>query len=445
MASMEQAVGMFRAGRLDQAEAACIEIARAHGGHHFYAWHLLSVIAALRGQHDRSAEMASRALAVDPSNVEALSNRGAALRNLDRPAEALADYDRAIALAPTHAPAHTNRGVALAAMNRFAEAQAAYDRALSLAPNDARARFNRALARLVQGDLAGGFADHEARWTGSDTQQGPRPFTAPQWNGEEIAGRTILLHAEQGLGDTIQFARYVPLVARRGARVVLEAHGSLAALLAQLPGVEAVIERGQPLPPHDLHCPLMSLPLAFRTTLESIPADVPYLHAPQGHRARWRERLGERVRPRVGLAWSGSATLKNDRNRTIALERLAKIRTLPLDFFALQKDLRPQDRAALERGPELRTFGDELADFRDTAALAELMDVVVSVDTSVAHLAGAMGRRVWLMLPFSPDWRWLQDRRDSPWYPTMRLWRQPRAGDWDTVLTAIEAELGALA
>ena len=444
MEAMERAVALFQAGRLDEAEAACLEIERREAGRHFFGWHLLSVIAAQRGQHARSEEMATRALALDPRNVEVLSNRGAALRSLDRPLDALADYDRAIALAPGHAPAHTNRGVALAALNRFAEAREAYDRALALAPGDARARYNRGLARLVQGDLAGGFRDHEARWTGSDTQRGPRELGAPQWNGEDISGRTILLHAEQGLGDAIQFARYVPMVATLGANVVLEVHAPLVPLLAQLEGAARAIELGSPLPRFDVHCPLMSLPLAFGTTLDSIPSAVPYLRAPPGHLERWRARLGPATRPRVGLAWSGSLTLKNDRNRSIALERFARLRALHLDFVALQKDLRDVDRPALAAGPALAQFPAELADFRDTAALVDLMDIVVTVDTSIAHLAGALAKPVWLLLPFSPDWRWLLERADSPWYPTMRLWRQPRPGDWDAVLGEVEAGLRPL-
>jgi tetratricopeptide (TPR) repeat protein len=445
MEAMGRAVALFQAGRLDESEALCLEIERRENGNHFYGWHLLSVIAAQRGQHARSAEMATRALALEPRNAEVLSNRGAALRNLDRPLDALADYDRAIAAAPAHAPAHTNRGVALAALNRFAEAREAYDRALALAPADARALFNRALARLVQGDLAGGFRDHEARWTGSDTQRGARELGAAQWAGEDIAGRTILLHAEQGLGDAIQFARYVPIVAARGASVLLEVHAALVPLLAGLEGAARTIERGAALPRFDVQCPLMSLPLAFGTTLESIPSAVPYLRAPPGHVDRWRARLGTAARPRVGLAWSGSLTLKNDRNRSIALERFARIRELDLDFVALQKDVREGDRTALGSGPPLATFAEALADFRDTAALVDLVDLVVTVDTSIAHLAGAMAKPVWLLLPFSPDWRWLLGRADSPWYPTMRLWRQPQPGDWDAVLGGVESGLRQLA
>ena len=440
---MQRAAALFQAGRLDEAEALCHEIERAEGGRHFYAWHLLSVIAAHRGQHARSAEMAARALAIDPRNVEVLCNRGAALRSLDRPAEALADYERALAAAPRHAAAHNNRGVALAALNRYDEAHASYDRALAIDPRDDRARFNRGLARLVRGDLAGGLADFESRWTGSDTQAGRRDLGAPQWSGDELLqGRTILLHAEQGLGDAIQFARYVPEVARRGATVLLEAHRGLAPLLAQLPGVSLTIARGDPLPAFDLHCPLMSLALAFGTTLETIPREVPYLHAPAAHLERWRTRLGPRRRPRVGLAWSGSTTLRNDRNRSIPLARLDAVRQLPLDFFSLQQEVRDADLPALSSGPAITQFGAELEDFRDTAALVHLMDLVISVDTAVAHLAGALARPTWVLLPWSPDWRWLLERDDSPWYPTARLWRQPRAGDWDSVIALVAAELG---
>jgi hypothetical protein len=441
MQAMERAAQLFQAGRFDEAEALCHEIQRSAGGRHFYAWHLLSVIALHRGRHPAAVDLASRALELDPTQVEVLCNRGAALRALGRYQEALADYDSALATAPAHGAAHNNRGVALAALNRYDDARAAYDRALAIDPHDERARFNRALALLVSGDLPAGFADFESRWRGSDTQAGPRPMQAPQWTGREpLAGKTILLHAEQGLGDSIQFARYVPLVAGRGATVILEAHGGLGPLLQGLNGVTRVITRGEALPQHDFHCPLMSLALAFGTTLDTIPHAVPYLEAPQEHLERWRARLGARRRPRVGLAWSGSTTLRNDRNRSIALEQLAPLRALPFDFHSLQKEVRPGDAAALASGPPVETFGDELADFRDTAALVQLMDLVISVDTAVAHLAGALAKPVWILLPWSPDWRWLLGRRESPWYPTARLWRQASPGDWRGVIERVREE-----
>jgi hypothetical protein len=223
--------------------------------------------------------------------------------------------------------------------------------------------------------------------------------------------------------------------------LLLEAHGALAPLLAQIPGISAVLERGAALPRYDLHCPLMSLALAFGTTLDTIPAEVPYLRAPAEHLERWRARLGPRSRPRVGLAWSGSTTLRNDRNRSIPLSLLAPLRALPIDLFALQKEVRANDAEALLSGPPITSLGGELADFRDTAALVELMDLVISVDTAVAHLAGAMAKPVSVLLPWSPDWRWLLDRTDSPWYPTARLYRQERPGDWDAVIARLAREL----
>jgi hypothetical protein len=303
--------------------------------------------AARRGDAARAFEFASRALALDPSSAEVLSNRGAALRALGRVDEALADYDRALALAPASADAHNNRGVALAAMARWQEARDAYDRALAINPRFDRARFNRALARLTLGDLAGGFADHEARWTGADNQSGRPRFAQPPWTGTEpLAGRTILLHGEQGMGDAIQFARYVPRVAARGARVVLQVHRPQLTLHAQHP-TERVLAFDEPLPAFDTHCALMSLPLAFGTTLATIPADVPYLRADGERVARWRERLGERRAPRVGLAWSGNPAQANDRNRSMPLAALAPLAALPVTLVSLQKDVREADRAAL--------------------------------------------------------------------------------------------------
>jgi ADP-heptose:LPS heptosyltransferase len=207
-----------------------------------------------------------------------------------------------------------------------------------------------------------------------------------------------------------------------------------------MPGVSRAIARGEPLPEFDLHCPFMSLALAFGTTLETIPADVPYVRAPEAHLDQWRQRLGERTAPRVGLAWSGSPTLRNDRNRSLALAELAALRESPFSFHALQKDLRAADVAALATGRPIATYAEELADFRDTAALTTLMDLVISVDTSIAHLAGALARPVWVLLPWSPDWRWLLERSDSPWYPTARLWRQARAGDWAGVIERVRIE-----
>jgi len=296
----------------------------------------------------------------------------------------------------------------------------------------------------VLGDFALGWQDHEARWHGSDVHIPERAFAAARWTGREnLHGRTILLHAEQGLGDGIHFSRYARLVHERGGRVLLEAYPPLAALLAQLPYVHQVVALGSPMPPFDYHAPLVSLPLIFGTRLDTIPPQHPPLAASPEHLEKWRALVGDAKRPRVGLAWSGSTTLRNDHNRSIALARFHRVREVPASFFAVQKEIREADRAALDWPPAIRHFEAQLADFRDTAALVAQMDLVISVDTSIAHLAGAMGKPVWILLPFSPDWRWLLGRDDSPWYPSARIFRQERHSDWDGVLRRVAEALAA--
>jgi len=268
-----------------------------------------------------------------------------------------------------------------------------------------------------------------------------RSYGRPLWLGEyPLQRNTILLHAEQGLGDTIQFARYVPLLARTGAKVVLEVQSQLAALLGRLEGAAGVAARGGPLPPFDVHCPLGSLPLALKTEPATIPAGGPYLSADDARIAKWRARIEALERPRVALAWAGNAQHITDRNRSIALSRLAPLWSAASPrFIGIQRELRGED--ADLREPRVMQIGAELDDFADTAAVIALVDLVVSVDTSVAHLAGAMGRPVWILLPFSPDWRWTLAGESSPWYPTARLFRQPALGDWDSVIERVRREL----
>jgi tetratricopeptide repeat protein len=443
---MAEAARLFGVGRDADAAALCAAILDADP-RHFYALHLAGAIALKRGDLGACVEFATRALAVEPANGEVLCNRGAALRRMNRVEEALADYDRALALAPDSALALNNRGVALAALNRHAEAITSYGRALEARPDDANARFHRALSRLVTGDFRNGWDDFEARWGGAETQGPPRAFSQPPWTGaEDIAGKAVLLHAEQGLGDTIQFCRYAMLLHARGARVVLEVHPPLAALLAaSLAGSAEVVAVGERLPPFDYHCALLSAPRACGTTLRTVPAEVPYLAAPEAHVERWRARLPASPGLRVGLAWSGSTTLVNDRNRTIPLALLAPLLAQDAQFVSLQREVREADAAALRSPRAPLHFGGELHDFRDTAALVSLMDVVITVDTAVAHLAGALGKRVWILLPFAPDWRWLLARDDSPWYPGARLFRQAAIGEWGPVIGQVERSLRELA
>ncbi len=319
---------------------------------------------------------------------------------------------------------------------------ASYRKALTIEPDYAPAHWNESLCRLLIGDFERGWKKYEWRWKCDQDLLATRNFSQPLWLGrEDLTGKTILLHAEQGLGDTIQFARYAQAVAQKCAKVILEVQPSLRSLLSEISGAYKVLSRGEPLPEFDFHCPLLSLPLAFNTRLETIPATIPYLGARAAVVKRWEDNLGKRDVPRVGIVWSGLSTNVNDHNRSIALSRLAALAGPSVKLVSLQNEVRAEDEKALAANKQILHFGSELEDFSDTAALVSLMDLVVSVDTSVAHLAGALGKPVWILLPFAPDWRWLVDREDSPWYPTARLFRQPKIGDWDSVIDKVKQDL----
>jgi tetratricopeptide (TPR) repeat protein len=387
-----------------------------------------------------------QALALRADFAEAALNRGIALRYLSRHEEALTSYDRALALRPDYADAWNARGASLWDLRRLDAALASYDKALALNRDFASAHFNEGCIRLLTGDFTRGWEQYEWRWRDPKLAFPQRDFAEPRWTGtESLQGKTILLHAEQGMGDTLQFCRYVPLVAARGAAIVLEVQPALQALLAQLPGVIQVIAQGEPRPAFDYQCPLLSLPLAFGTGLASIPAPPAYLFADEQRIRLWRSRLGETALPRVGLAWSGSTWHRNDQHRSISLRAFQRLCVPGIDFVSLQKEVRPADQPLLDALPEVRTFSTELTDFTETAALLACLDLIICVDTAVLHLAGALGRPAWLLLPFTPDWRWLLDRDDSPWYPTVRLFRQPKAGDWDSVLVRAGDELSSWA
>jgi tetratricopeptide (TPR) repeat protein len=384
------------------------------------------------GRTDAAIADYDAALGLVPNHPLALYNRGNALRLFGREPEAITAYDRALAGAPQHLNAWLNRGHALAALNRHRDAVASYDRVLALQPDHADAHFNAALSLLTVCDYARGLREYEWRWkrTGLVAR---KEFRKPPWLGETpLEGKTIVLHAEQGLGDTVQFARYVPHVARMGAKVVLEIPAGLKSLLKDIEGVAEIVVRGEKLPPYDLHCPLGSLPLACRTDPSAIPAGIPYLHAPESSLAKWRPRLEKLPSPRVALAWSGSSAHPNDRNRSLSFAQLRPLISAPgASFVSVQRDLRPEDAQALSREPGILHLGPELNDFADTAAVLALCDLVVCVDTSIAHVAGALGRPAFLLLPFQPDWRWMLDRDTSPWYPSVRLFRQAAPRDWD--------------
>jgi tetratricopeptide (TPR) repeat protein len=397
---------------------------------------------------DRQAEaLASfdRALALRPDDPETLCNRGNTLEALDRPAEALLNFDRALALRPDFAEAWNNRSTSLRSLNRWTEALDSVDRALALQPEYPDAHWNRSLILLMQGDFSRGWAEYEWRLRVASLGHQPRSFVQPRWRGEDLVGKTILVHAEQGLGDTLQFCRYVSLLAERGARVVLEAQRPLRTLLAGLDGGAVLLSPGDELPSFDFYVPLLSLPLAFATDLNSIPAPRSYLVADPVQVAAWRFRLDtlcvDKSARRIGLVWAGNPSLTADRHRSIGLELLLSLAAPGRQLCSLQKELRPGDRELLAAHPEVLHFGDELKDFADTAALIESLDLVISVDTAVAHLASALGKPVWILQRYSPDFRWLLGRDDSPWYPSARLFRQSQRGDWESVVKTLAEAL----
>jgi tetratricopeptide (TPR) repeat protein len=537
--AVEEAAGLYRQGKLAEAEKICTRVLRAQPNW-FDALHLLGVLKLQSGKagaacahleqalklNPASAQVMSnlgmalaalnrdqealaildRAVAIMPASVEAITNRGNVLTKLGRLAEALAAFDAALALAPgfpgtlanrgnalaalgrfeealaqydavlaavpAHAETHLNRASALSALSRAGEAVAAFDRALALRPDyvkahigrgvarqalnqqrealedferaimldksNADAQHNAALARLTLGDYRRGFEQYEWRWQRSGMPARRRSFGKPLWLGEyPLARKRILIAAEQGLGDCIQFARYVSLLARAGATVMLEAPPPLCSLFARLEGVTTVVARGDAPPDFDVYCPAGSLPRALRTEVSNIPADVPYLRASEAHIAKWRERIERLPQPRIAVAWAGSADHVNDRNRSLQLRQMAPLLALNAGVISIQRDLRATDAEELTRQPTLTHVGDEFADFDDTAAVVTLAELVITVDTSVAHLAGALGRPTCVLVPFWPDWRWMLERTDTPWYPTMRLCRQPKASDWESVIAQV--------
>ena len=442
----------FNRGRvlkeLKQWDAALVSYAKAIAIRADYAeaYSNLANVQQVLGQWDMALASYARALKIKADFPEAHFNQGVLLHELGHFEAALASYDRAIAGKSDYAEAYSNRGNVLTELNQLAAALPSYRKAIELERTYAEAHFNLSIALLLAGEFEQGWSEYEWRWknTRGSVINERRDFSQPLWLGAELpAGKTILLYSEQGLGDTIQFCRYAKLVAGLGATVILEVQESLVKLLAGLEGVSLLAAKGSAPPAFDLRCPLMSLPLAFKTGLENVPSATQYLSSDPGNVARWQTRLGERNRPRAGLAWSGNAKQRNDHKRSIPLAHLIKILPSDFQYVCLQRDLRDSDEQTLKANPDVLNFGQEL-DFEHTAAICECLDLVISVDTSVAHLSAALGKKTWILLPFNPDWRWLLERSDSPWYPTVTLYRQRRIGDWSGVFEKIAADLSNL-
>jgi tetratricopeptide (TPR) repeat protein len=402
------------------------------------AWNNLGMSLAAAGQLDQAISAYRQSIALQPM-PQTWNNLANALKDKGHRDEAIDAYRIAIEMMPASAEVWNNFGTTLHEAGRLDESVQALGQAVALSPDLASAHWNLALALLQRGDLPRGFAEYEWRWKWPGFRSKPPHYVQPQWRGEDISGKTILIHLEQGRGDAIQLIRYAPLIAARGGKVVLHCPPEIARLMESVPGVWRVISTEQHCP-FDVHSPIMSLPHALGTTWQTIPANVPYIHAHKELARIWGERLASICAPEsnaatpprnVGLVWAGSPDHVHDNRRSIALAQLAALSSVPnVIFHSLQKGNRAADAISPPSGMKLVRHDADLNDFADTAALISQLDLVIAVDTAVAHLAGAMGKKVWVLIPFVPDWRWMSGRDDSPWYPTMRLFRQQIEGDW---------------
>jgi len=389
-----------------------------------------------------------KALDLRPDYAEAWSNKGNALHELKRFEEAVAHYDKALSLRSEYVECWVNKGWSLHELKRFDEAVAHFDKALSLDPHYHEASWNKSLSLLLQGDFVNGLPLYESRWNIKIVSEtaGKRDFDKPTWLGtESLQGKTILLYGEQGLGDFIQFCRYVKLVYDLGAEVILEVPQPLAGLMKDLEGVSQLVIKGEELPIFDYQCPLLGLPLALNTSISSVPASMSYIAVDPNKVAEWSIKLGKKTKKRIGVVWSSISNFKDDSKRSLKL--IDFVKALPsegFEYICLQKEIKDCDKDFFENYKNIRFFGDELEDLEDTAALIENLDLVISTCTSVPHLSGALGKETWILLSHVPDWRWLLERDDSPWYPSVKLYRQSEINNWNKALESIHLDLKGL-
>ena len=440
----QRALTLHHAGKLADAEG-LYKMLLEYFPHQVEILTALGILLFQMGRSEAGFQQLKKSLSLNPNQPAALYNMAVELQRLTRLDEALSCYDQALKLNPQDINTLLNRGNALKDLKRYQEAIASFESALALQPNLPSAHWNKAITHILLGQYEQGWNEYEWGWQCGERGQ-VRKYTQPTWLGDSpIKGKTLLIHPEQGFGDLIQFSRYVPLLEKLGATVILEASASLVDLMTSLSSDVMVIKPGDPLPHFDFVCPVMSLPLALKTSLESIPANIPYLSVSKSKKDFWQQKLGNKTKPRIGIVWSGSMTNKIDNNpcarRNIPLEQLQPLFELPFEFHAMQKELRPEDQSVLSSLNHLHLHHEDLMDFSDTAALIEEMDLVISVCTSVAHLSGALGHPTWVLLPYSADYRWLIDRDDSPWYPTVELFRSQKIGEWSEVISNVIAKL----
>ena len=405
-----------------------------------YVWVYNDMGIALRMQGQIEAAIAAyrKALTLKPDCAESHYNLGNALQLQDRCDEAILCQQQAIALKPDFSRAHYNLGRLFHEQGDLTDAMTCYERAIVLNPEDVDFRWNLAIALLTMGELKRGFAEYEWRWQLRDNL--PRPFSAPLWEGSPLAGKTILLHAEQGFGDTLQFIRYATLVAQRGGQVVVECQPALIRLLATVDGVQQVVARGDTLPDFQVHAPLLSLPRILGTELQTVPAQIPYLKPPA---IAFKLDCSADRRLKIGLVWAGNPKRENDQLRSCTLAQFSRLLNIEgIAFYSLQKGPKAAELSQMPQcSDRIQDLSHHLNDFADTAAIVAQLDLVITVDTAVAHLAGGLGKPTWVLLSHSADWRWLLDRVDNPWYPSMRLFRQKQAGKWEDVVNCVAEAL----
>jgi cytochrome c-type biogenesis protein CcmH/NrfG len=473
------AVQHHQAGRLQAAEQIYRQIL-ASAPNFPEAWYLLGMIGYQQGQYAVATDYIGRAiqlrpdyfeahynlgnaykalgkldeaiasyrsfLRLKPDNPDVLNNLGNALQTQGKPEEAIACYRRSIDLKPDSPEALNNLGFTLQSVGKLNEALECYDKALALQPDHALAHSNRAIAWLLMGDFQRGWPEYEWRWRTKDLP--PRRFVQPVWNGEPLAGKTILLHAEQGLGDTLHFIRYAPIIKRMGATVIVECQPALLKLLEGFAGIDKLIAHNSDIPPFDVHAPLLSIPGILKTSLETIPANVPYLFPIPSLVEHWKKRLQPLDGFKIGINWQGNPKYPHDRFRSIPLRCFAPLaRISGVHLISLRKGKATEQLSEIQDLFPVTDFSDELdqnAPFLDTAAVMKNLDLVITVDAATAHLAGALGVRAWLALSFVPNWRWMLDRSDTPWYPTIRLFRQQVIGEWEPVIDRISPELKSM-
>jgi Flp pilus assembly protein TadD len=446
--SIEIALEHHRAGRLDSART-IYEDVLATEPHHADALHLLGLIAHQNADHDKGLGLIRQALSLDPDNGVYLVNLAEVQRALGDLEQAEATLRRALSLNPASATGHLNLGYVLREQRRLGDAEQCYLQAMRLDPTLTHVKLNYALLLLLRGDYTGGFDYFEARFAaGDDKAIGAdrallAALDAPQWNGEPLSEKSLLLWTEQGLGDNLMMLRYLPMLERKGVgHVTMYCHDPLARLVQQVDGPDEVLLRSRPLPAgaFDFHCPMMSLPRIFSTRIDTIPAQVPYLQIPDGLRRKWAARLADHAAPRVGLVWASGSYTRTGREKSLSFEHIAELlRRNNVRFVSLQKAAQPA------HAPDsMLDWMGECDDLLDTAALVSELDLVISIDSAVAHLAGAMAKPVWLLNRFDSDWRWMLDREDCLWYPTMRIFRQSQRGDWSGVVEQVARALDSM-